>query len=65
MLAELSKSLKKSEERLKRVEKDRDQLNVAIDKLRDNLASTENQKKDLLHQVKHLFTKDKKQHILI
>ena len=37
------------------MEKDRDQLNDAIDKLRDNLAKTEKQKKDLMHEVSIYF----------
>lgn len=56
--SDLSKSLTKIEDRLKRVEKDRDQLSTATDKLRDNLASTETRKKELQHQVRSMILKN-------
>ena len=55
VVSDQAKQLKKSEVGLKKVEKDRDQLNDAIDKLRDNLAKTEKQKKDLMHEVSIYF----------
>ena len=45
------KSLNKTESALKKVTKDRDELESAIDKLRDELSKTEVTKKELKHQV--------------
>ena len=48
---ELSKSLSKTEDRLKKVTKDRDDQEKAVDKLRVELSKTEKAKKQLQHQV--------------
>ena len=45
------KSLNKTESTLKKVIKDRDELESVIDKLRDELSKTEVTKKELKHQV--------------
>ena len=50
--SEVSKSLHKTEERLKDVKKTRDELETAIDSLRDDLSKTEQKKKDLQHKVR-------------
>ena len=49
--AEKTKNLNKSEANLKKVTKDRDELESAIDQLRDELSKTEVTKKQLKHQV--------------
>ena len=53
----MSKSLHKTEERLKDVKKIRDELETAIDSLRDDLSKTEQKKKDLQHKVRSLEVK--------
>ena len=51
MFSEKVKNLNKTESSLKKVTKDRDELESAIDKLRDELSKTEVTKKELKHQV--------------
>ena len=57
VFSEVSKSLHKTEERLKDVKKIRDELETAIDSLRDDLSKTEQKKKDLQHKVRSLEVK--------
>ena len=52
LYSEVSRSLHKTEERLKDVKKVRDELEMAIDSLRDDLSKTEHKKKDLQHKVR-------------
>lgn len=54
MSVELSRSLQKTEENLKKRIVDCDELETAIDKLRAELARTEQAKKELQHQVWYL-----------
>ena len=56
--SELVKSLGKSEERLKRVSRERDELEAAIDQFRGDLARVEQSKKELSHQVRAFIRTD-------
>ena len=51
LFSEKIKNLNKTESALKKVTKDRDELESAIDKLRGELSKTEVTKKELKHQV--------------
>ncbi len=51
VVTEKTKALTKSEASLKKVTKDRDELEVAIDKFREDLGKAEALKKELKHQV--------------
>lgn len=48
---DLNKALRRCEKDLKKVTKERDELECAIDTMRENLSSTEQAKKELQRQV--------------
>ncbi len=54
-MTEKTKLLTKSEASLKKVTKDRDELEVAVDKFREDLGKAEALKKELKHQVRFLI----------
>ena len=53
VVAETSRTLQKTEDRLKKMSRERDDLENAIDKLRETLEATEQTKKKLHHQVSY------------